>query len=734
MNAMVTRRAALLAGLFVPLGARAQLPERPAMPVNTNPGDPPAVGVDGLLRVTPDGRCEVLTSKTEFGQGINAALAQLVAEELDLPLARVSVPHADTGVSPDHGLTGGSLTLQVVGPRVRRAAATARAALARMGAERLGVPSDAVETVDGVVRVRAEAARSVSYAELIGGGRFDLPLDQSVALKPRAAWRVAGRDAPRPDLLDKLTGGGDFIHNLRLPGMLHARVIHAPRVGARPEAVDESSLAGIPARVVRRADLLAVVAEREWDAVRAAAALRVTWSAGTPIPAPDAVFAATKRAPVVRADVTVNRGDPAAALAAAPEVLQAEYVFGVQTHGAIGPSCAVAVFEDGRLTLHSGTQAPFDLRAQVAHTLSLSRDAVRVVYHHNAGCFGRNGLEDAASEAAVLAVELSPRPVRVQWMRHDEMRTEPKGPPMVMAARAALTPEGRIAAWEGEAWAPHSTSVLVNTTAAEALGVTDGPPGSGNWHANSNPPYDGIPAARARVHRVSETPFRPSWIRTPGRLQQNFAVESFTDELAHRAGADPVAFRLAHLTEPRGRAVIEACARAAGWEARPSPKPRAGDGPLTGRGFAYIPYDNARTRVAMACEVAVDPRSGHVRVPRVWIAQDCGTVVNPDGVRLQVEGCVIQTLSRTLVEEIAWEDGAITTLDWASYGLLRFPEAPVIETVIVERPDDPMLGAGEPAAAVVPAAVGNAIFDATGVRMRRAPMTPERVRAALSGA
>lgn len=729
MTASLSRRTALLggAGLFVAFGAGAKV----SAPVNTNPGNPPATGVDGLLRITPDGRCEVLTSKTEFGQGINVALAQLAAEELDLPLAQVSVLHADTAVSPDHGLTGGSLTLQIVGPRLRRAAATARVGLVRLAAERFGVVTEALETVDGTVRVKAEPARSIGYATLVGGRRFDLPVDADALLKPRAEWRVAGTSAPRPDLLGKLTGGGNYIHNLRLPGMLHARVLHAPRVGAVPEGVEAASIAAIPARVLRLGNLVAVVADREWDAVRAAAALQVSWSAGTPIPSAADVFAAAKRAPVVRTDTTSDRGDPVAILATAPGVVSAEYAFGVQTHGAIGPSCAVAVFEDGRLTLHSGSQAPFDLRAQVAYVLELPLDAVRVVYHHNAGCFGRNGLEDAASEAAVLAVALSPRPVRVQWMRHDEMGSEPKGPPIAMAMRGALGAGGRITAWDGEGWAPHSTTVLVRTTAAEALGRTDGPPGSGNWHANSNPPYGGIPAARSRVHRIAETPFRPSWIRTPGRLQNCFAVEAFMDELAARAGADPVAFRLAHLTEPRGRAVIEACAQASGWQVRGPPHQAAGQGALTGQGFAYIQYDNNRTHVAMACHVEVDTRTGIVRVPRVWLAQDCGQVVNPDGVRSQAEGCVVQTLSRTLVEEVGWEGNAITTLDWHSYGLLRFPDVPAVEVVILDRPDDPPWGAGEPAAAVVPAAVANAIFDAAGVRLRQAPFTPERVLAAL---
>jgi len=734
MNAILPRRALLAAGggLFVALGLR----EAGAATAPTNLSDPPATDVGGLLSIGADGRCTVLTSKTEFGQGIRTALAQIVAEELDHPFEMVDVPMADTDRSADHGLTGGSVTLQVVGPRLRRAAATARAALLRMGAEQLGVTPDRVEAADGAVRVTGSPDRRVTYAALLGGRRLDLAIDPQAPVKDRAAWTVAGRPLPRPDLLGKLTGGGDYVHNLRLPGMIHARVVHAPGVGAAPLEVDEASIAGIPARIVRRGGVLAVVAEREWDAVRAARDLKVSWSEGKAIPSMEEVYDAARKAPVVRADTTVNRGNPETALTAAATRLEATYAFAVQTHGTIGPSCAVAQYEGGRLTVHSGSQAPFDLRAQIARTLGLADEAVRVVYRHSSGCFGRNGLEDAAAECAVLAMELAPRPVRLQWMRHDEHGSEPKGPPVVMDLKGGLDAEGRMAAWDSESWVPHSTVTLLRTTASAALDQEDGgAPGSGNWHANSNPPYDGIAAARTVAHRIAETPFRPSWIRTPGRVQNCFAVECFTDELAAAAGKDPVRFRLDHLSDPRGRAVIEAAARVSGWDGQPSPRGGEGQGPIRrGRGIAYIRYDNARTYVACVIAAEVNADTGEIRATEAWIAQDCGQVINPDGVRQQAEGCVVQTLSRCLREEIAWEGNRITTLDWASYPLITFPEVPRITVEILDRPDQPMWGAGEPAAAVVAPAFANAIFDATGARLRRAPFTPERVKAAMSGA
>ena len=723
MNVALSRRQALLAGagLFVAFDTRAQ----------TNLANPPAVRLDGLLAIGTDGRCEILTSKTEFGQGINVALSQIVAEELDLPLSAMRMPHADTARSPDHGNTAGSLTLQIIGPRLRLAGATARAALARMGAERLNVAVDAVETRDGVVRVRAEPARSVTYGALIGGRRFELPVDANALIKPHAQWRVAGRDAPRPDVLAKVTGGGDYIHNLRLPNMLHARVIHAPRVGAKPLTV----AASVPnARVVRRGEMVAVVAEREWHAVQAQRGLAVTWDAGRAIPAMADVYDAARRAPVVRADTLVERGDPAAAIAGATHRREASYSYAVQSHATIGPSCAVAQFEGGTLTVHSGSQAPFDLRAQIARMLGLAETAVRVVYHASAGCFGRNGNEDVSAEAAVLAMEVAPRPVRLQWMRHDEMANEPKGPPTQMRLAGGVSAEGRMVGWQAEGWAPHSTIVLVQTTASALLNAADGGTGgSGNWHANANPPYD-IPAAKAVVHRVSDTPFRPGWIRTPGRLQNCFAVESFTDELASAAGQDPVAFRLAHMPDPRARAVIEGAAQAAGWDGRPSPRREQTGDIRRGRGIAYIRYDNVRTYAAAVMAVEVDTRSGEIRVTDTWVAQDCGQVINPDGIRLQVEGQVIQTLSRTLREEITWEGNAITSLDWSSYHLLAFPDVPNIHTTIIDRPDQPMWGAGEMVTSVISAAVGNAVFDATGARLRHAPFTPDRVKAALARA
>ncbi len=745
MNVQLTRRGALGvagAGLFVALAGRdaaAQAqPQGQAPGISpTNLANPPEVGVDGLLALRPDGRWEVLTSKTEFGQGLRISFAQIVAEELDLDVAKVEMPDADTARSPDHGVTAGSLSLQIIGPRLRLAAATARQALLRMASERLGVPVAELETVAGTVRPRGAPQRALAYEALVANRRFELAIDPRAPVKPRAEWKVAGQSLPRPDLLAKATGKAGWIHDLKLPGMLHARVLHPPRIGAKPVAVDAASIAAIPgARVVRKGDLVAVVAEREWHAVKAARDLRVTWDAGTPIPAMAQVYEAAKAAPKVRADTLVDRGDPAAAIAGAPRRLAAEYRYGVQTHGMIGPSCAVAKFEAGRLTLHSGSQAPFDLRTQVAHTLGLERDAVRVVYHPSSGCYGRNGLEDAAAECAVLAMEVAPRPVRLQWMRHDEHGMEPKGPPVVMALSAGIAGDGRIAGWSSEAWVPHSTSVLVRTTAATALGRDDGPVGSGNWHANFNPPYDGIATAKSVAHRVAGTPFRASWIRTPGRMQNNFAVESFFDECAAAAGQDPVAYRLANLTDARGRAVIEAAARAANWQARPSPAGAAAQSGAVrrGRGIAYIRYDNTRTYVALVIGVEVDLAAGKIRATDAWMAQDCGQVINPDGIRQQAEGCIIHTLSRTLVEEIHWEGNAITTLDWASYGTIRFSEVPRIEVVIVDRPDQPMWGAGEPAVAVVPAALANAVFDATGLRMREAPMTPERVRAAARAA
>lgn len=697
----------------------------------TSPVTPPTVPVEGLLVIDREGRCSILTSKTEFGQGIRTAFIQIVADELDIPFERISVGEIDTDRAPDQGITGGSFSLQIIGPLLRRAAATARRALVELAAQRLGVEAGALEAVDGTVRVRSGAPRSVSYAELLNGRTLSMAVDNKVALKPRESYRHVGKSVPRVDIPAKILGGQEFIHNLRMAGMLHARVIHPGNAGAQVAEIDSAALPS-DIKVIRKGNFVAVVATTEWDAISASRTIAIRWSSASPLPPMDETFDTARRAPVERDDKTADKGDPAGAIAAAAAKIDATYTFDIQTHGAIGPSCAVAQYEEGKLTVWSGGQAPFDLKMQLADMFGLAPAAVRIRYRHNAACYGRNGMEDAASEAALLAIELAPRPVRVQWMRHDEHGCEPKGPPILVDMQGGLDSAGKIVAWKSESWVPTHGRNIVPTTASVATGKPDGATmGAGNLHQNSNPPYT-IPNVRTLAHRVTKTPFRPSWIRSPGRLQNCFAVESFMDELAAAGGQDPVQFRLSHMANDRGREVIAEAARMSGWETRSSPDRRTA-GPIRhGRGIAYIHYDSNRTHVAGVASVEVDTASGAVHVRDFWIAHDCGEVINPDGVRLQIEGNVIQTLSRTLKERIAWDENGITTLDWAAYPILNFREVPRIAISLIDRPAAPPWGAGEPSACIVPAAVANAVFDATGCRLRAAPFLPSRVRSALS--
>jgi CO/xanthine dehydrogenase Mo-binding subunit len=690
--------------------------------------------VDAFLTVGRDGSVTVFTGKVDLGTGTRTALRQIAAEELDVAFERVRLVEGDTALTPDQGPTWGSLSIQVGGAQIRQAAATARQALIRMAVGRLGLPSADLVVKDGVIASRLEPARRIAYADLIGDRPFRLKVDKEAPVKDPAAHTVVGQSIPRVDIPAKVTGEWTYMHDVRVPGMLHARVVRPPAVGATLRSVDESSVSGIAGlrKVVRAGNFLAVVADTEWAAIKAARQLGATWSSWAGLPDMDRLYQVVRATPVAKDEVTVDRGNPRAALGTAARTLAATYEFAIHLHGSIGPSCAIADWRDGRLTVWSASQAPHFLRRELAGMLSVPVEAVRVVYVDGAGCYGRNGHEDAAADAALLAREMG-RPVRVQWMRHDEHGWEPKGPPTLVDIRAGLDAAGNVVAWDSEFWIPKVTLITdgVPLVAATLAGLPHKPAlNPGNIFQNSAPPY-AFPNVRAVCHRLEATPFRPSWIRTPGRMQNTFANETMMDELAAAAGADPIEFRLRYLTDARGIAVLKAAAARAGWQPRPSPRRGAAGSVATGRGVTYVKYENVRTYVSAVADVEVDRPSGAVRVTRFVVAQDCGQIVNPDGVRLQVEGNVIQTTSRTLKEELTWDRSHVTSLDWAGYPILAFPEVPRVEVELISRPQDPPWGAGEPSAAVVPSAISNAIFDAIGVRVRSVPFTPERVRAAI---
>jgi nicotinate dehydrogenase subunit B len=693
--------------------------------------------VDTFLAVAADGRVTLYSGKVDLGTGVRTALMQIAAEELDLPLSRVSVVQGDTLLTPDQGATISSVSISRGGIEVRRAAATARAALLSAAAREFGVPVEQLVTADG--EVRAPDGRAIGYGRLVGDRRFALKVDPKARTKDPSTYRLVGHSVPRVEIPAMVTGQFEFMHDVRVPGMLHARVVRPPAMRGRLGEVDDSGARRIPGYVatVRVRDFLAVVARDEWAAVRAARALRAQWARWEGLPEQSRLWESVRSAPVARDEVTQNVGDAPAMMGKAVRVLRSTFDFAIHTHGSIGPSCAIAQWEDGRLTSWSASQQTHELRRQLADMFDIGADRVRCLYVEGSGCYGRNGHEDAAADAALVAREVG-APVRVQWSREDEHVWDPKGPPTLIDYAAGLDAAGNVVAWTAEAWIPQGQSVSRATLVAAELGglpVDASHPGSVQQHLAIQYAFPNI---RSVAHRLAHTPFRPSWIRTPGRMQNTFGNEVFLDELAQASGVDPLEFRLRHLPDARGREVLQRVATLARWTPRGTPPgvaPAATRGrPLAGRGVSYVKYELVRTYVAVVADVEVDPASGAVRVTRVHVAHDCGQVINPDGLRNQIEGCVIQTASRTLIEELRFDRSTVTSRDWASYPIMRFPDIPDIAIDIIDRPGEPPWGAGEPAAAVIPSAISNAIHDAIGVRMRSVPFTPAKVKAALAAA
>jgi nicotinate dehydrogenase subunit B len=687
--------------------------------------------VDSFLAIDPRGIVTVYSGKVDLGTGVRTALSQIVAEELDVPIAKVNVIQGDTALTPDQGPTYGSLSIQVGGVQIRQAAATARSALLDEAARRLNVTKADLEIVDGVVRSKSGAAQ-VSYGDLIGGKAFSLKVDTNAAPKNPSAHKIVGKSTPRLDIPEKVTGRFTYMQDFRVDGMLHGRVVRPPAIEAKLENVDESSVSGIPGfvKVVRQGNFLGVVAQTEWGAIKAAQQIKSTWSRWEGLPEQAKLWEHVRATKIVKDDVTSNVGDVTPGLARGAKKLSATYDFAIHTHGSIGPSCAIAEIKDGKLTCWSASQATHNLRKQLAQMLSMPLDDVRCVYLEGSGCYGRNGHEDAAGDAALLAQAVG-RPVRVQWSRADEHGWDPKGPPTLIDLRAAIDAGGNVTAWESEFFIPGGATGNVPLIAATLSGLPQGVvTAPGNIIQNSALPYK-FPAMKTVCHRLESTPFRPSWIRTPGRLQNTYANEAFVDEVAAAAGIDPLEFRLKYIDDPRGRDVLERVAKLAKWEKRGRHDRQTASSIAAGRGLSYVKYELVRTYVACVADVEVNRTTGEIRVPRFHIAHDCGQIINPDGVRNQIDGNVIQTLSRTLKEELAFDRSRVTSLDWVSYPILTFPEMPEISIELIDRPNEKPWGAGEPSAAVIPAAITNAVYDAIGVRLRSVPFTPAKVKEAM---
>jgi nicotinate dehydrogenase subunit B len=702
--------------------------------------DPSAL--DSWLAIHGDGTVTAFTGKTDLGQGNQTSLSQIVAEELDVPFNRVRMVMGDTATCVDQGPTVGSLTIALAGPQLRQAAADGRRALLALAAKHLGVPAGKLTVEGGVVRVTGDASRRVSYGELVDGRLLGVPIPVKpktggfgLALggaKPKSAskYKIVGQSVARVDIPPKVTGEYFYIQDVRVPGMLHGRVIRPPGLGSRLLSHGKPSHG---ARVLRLKNFLGVVAEREWDAIQAAQDLEVKWSEWAGLPAMDNLYAYIRETPSIQDTVVAKTGDAAKALAAAPRPYEAAYTTAVQTHGSIGPSCAVADVKRDSATIWSGTQGPNVVRAAVADALDMPVESVHIITHEASGCYGRNGSDPATVDAALMS-QLVGQPVRVQWMRHDEHGWDPKGPATVHQLRGGLDDKGEIVGWDHEAWIPafFETTVIGSVLAGRTVRMP-------SLHLWEDPILYDIPASRQLAHYQGDigsaendgVGLISAWIRSPVQLQLTFASESFFDELATAAGADPVEFRLQGLKDPRMITVLKTAVEAAKWQTRPSPGPqaKATTGVVRGRGVATSLRGG--TYNAAVAEVEVDRATGRIRVDHITITQDNGLTINPRAVKLGIEANIVQTVSRALIEEVMFDRSNVTSLDWAGYPIIRFTEAPSVDVIPIDRPDMRATGSGEPSCNPIAPAIANAVFDATGVRLRSLPMTPARVKAAL---
>ena len=686
--------------------------------------------VDGFLRIDQSGAVTLYSGKVDLGTGVRTALTQIVAEELDVPLSAVNVIEGDTAMTPDQGTSSGSNSIQRGGAQIRLAAATARRALLQQAAANLGVDVNDLSIADGIITSRS-TNKSVTYGALVGGKAFALKVDKAAPTKNPADFRVVGKSVAQLDIPAKVTGQFTYMQDFRMPGMLHGRVVRPPAIGATLQSVDESSVRDIAGmvKVVRVGNFVGVVSETEWSAIKAAQQLKTEWSKWEGLPDQAKLWDHVRNTKIVKEDITSNVGDASAAMAQGTKRLKATYDFAIHTHGSIGPSCAVVEIKDGLLTCWTASQATHALRKQLAAMLSMPEANIRCIYIDGSGCYGRNGHEDAAADAALMARAVG-RPVRVQWMRADEHGWDPKGPPTLVDLEAALDASGNIISWTSSFFHPQGASGTVDMVAADLAALPhENYLAPGNIIGNTALAYT-LPNVRTVAHRLETTPFRPSWIRTPGRLQNTFANESFLDELAAAADADPLEFRLRYLKDPRGIELLDRLAKLAKWEKSPPTRDNAAD-IATGRGLSYVKYELVRTYVGAVADVEVNRKTGHIRVKRFFVVQDCGQIINPDGVKNQLEGNMVQTLSRTLKEQVTFDRSQVTSLDWGSYPIITFPEVPDVIVDLIDRPNEKPWGAGEPSASVVPAAVSNAVFDAIGVRLRSVPFLPDKVKEAI---
>ncbi len=719
-----------------------------------NPSAKPVIPeeLDSWLSIGRDGKVTVYTGRIDMGTGVETAFGQLISDELDVPFQSIKIVMGDTELTPDQGKSTASSNASVGAQPLRIAAAEARLILLKMAADQFGVPVDELDVTEGIVRVRSAPSKQISYAKLIGGRLFRTRLDQKIQngeeadrhgiagmpqpvasrglrLKGSGELRLVGKSVPRVDVPAKVTGSFPYVHNVRVPLMLHGRVIRPPKIGSSLVSFDEGSVSSVAGlvKVVRKGNFLGVVAEREEQAIEAARLLKVEWTGGRTLPDYQDLYQTVRGAKLIQTEVVTNAGDVDSALANAARVLEATYTYPFQLHGMIGPSCAVADVRDGRATIWSGSQWIQGDRRNLAKMLGIPLESVHSIWVEASGSYGRLGCDDAAADAALLSQAVG-KPVRVQWMRHDEHGWEPMSPAMTMDVRAGLDAQGHITAFDFQQWSQsHSRGESGNFVAWRLAG------GNPDWDRLSGGPYPPsyeFPNKRLSGHYVDEL-FRSIYLRAPGRIQGNFAIESFLDEIAAQQQADPVEFRRHYLKDAMALQVFDAAVQAARWQPRPSRQPNARQPVVSGRGISFGEHGPEK-RATIVADVLVDRPSGRVQVIKIVIATACGRIINPQGLRNQVQGAVLQGISRSLFEAVKFDRSHVTSLDWQSYPVLTFQDVPDIETVLVDQRDVESAGAGELATVPVAAALGNAIFDATGVRLRQVPFTPERVKSALA--
>jgi CO/xanthine dehydrogenase Mo-binding subunit len=712
-------------------GIAQQLAPRPSLPGSLNNNRL----LDGWLRINADGTVTVFTGKVELGQGILTALAQIAAEELDVAYERIEMVSADTSRSPDEGMTAGSQSVENSGTALRYAAAEARELLLQLAATKLSVGADKLVVSDGAI---SSGTAQATYWDLVKNVDLKREATARAQPKPPARHRIVGKSIKRRDIPKKISGGAAYVQDIRMPGMVFARVVRPASPRARLASCDEAIVRAMPGvvAVVRDGNFLAVAAEREEQAIKAAQTLRTSakWHETSDLP-PEGVglFAYLQSLPSQDSIVNSKVGAP---VGGGPvTTLDATYTRPYQCHASIGPSCAVAQIKEGKLTVWTHSQGVYPLRQHLARVMRMTDANVTAVHVEGSGCYGHNGADDVACDASLVARATAGRPVKLQWMREDEFGWEPYGSAMVMKLQARLDARGQIVDWRHDTWShPHSTrpggagsNLLAGWHIANPVPMgfpANGAQPAGAADRNAVPLYV-FPNQRIALHYLPEMPLRTSALRTLGAYANVFALESFMDELAAAAGVDAVEFRLRHLQDARARAVIEAAANRAGWEST-----RKSDG-THGRGIAFAKYKNLAAYVAVVADVEIDRRTGNVRVKKAVAAVDAGLIINPDGVINQIEGGIIQSTSWSLKESVRYDTQRVQTRSWADYPILTFPEVPAVEVVLLNRPDERPLGTGEGSQGPTVAAIANAIANATGTRLRDLPFTRERVKAVL---